>query len=74
MSKYVLLKNDGGIEVMEQERPLKLETMYHWIAGGCRCIDIATSVISAKMGCEVLLQACFLVILLRLMIAYAVML
>ena len=55
MSKYVLLKNDGGIEVMEQERPLKLETMYHWIAGGCRCIDIATSVISAKMGCEVLL-------------------
>lgn len=55
MNKYVLLKNDGGIEVMEQERPLKLETMYHWISGGCRCIDIATSVCSAKMGCEVLL-------------------
>lgn len=55
MSKYVLLKNDGGVEVMEQERPLKLETMYHWISSGCRCIDIATSVISKKMGCEVLL-------------------
>lgn len=55
MSKYVLLKNSGEIEVMEQERPLKLETMYHWISGGCRCIDYAISIISKKMGCQVLL-------------------
>ena len=55
MSKYVLLKNSGEIEVIEQERPLKLETMYHWISGGCRCIDYAISIISQKMGCQVLL-------------------
>ena len=55
MSKYVLLKNSGEVEVMEQERPLKLETMYHWISGGCRCIDYAISIISQKMGCQVLL-------------------
>ena len=55
MSKYVLLKNSGEIEVIEQERSLKLETMYHWISGGCRCIDYAISIISQKMGCQVLL-------------------
>ena len=55
MSKYVLLKNSGEVEVIEQERPLKLETMYHWISGGCRCIDYAISIISQKMGCQVLL-------------------
>ena len=55
MKKFVLLNNDGGIEVKEQERPLELETIYSWIGNGCRCIDITTSVISKKMGCEVLL-------------------
>lgn len=55
MKNYVLLNNDGGIEVKEQERPLELETIYNWIGNGCRCIDITTSVISKKMGCEVLL-------------------
>lgn len=55
MSKYVLLKNDGNVEVKELGEKLELETMYDWIAGGCRCIDIAVSVIGPKMGCEVLL-------------------
>lgn len=55
MSKYVLLKNDGNVEIKELEGKLKLETMYDWISGGCRCIDIAVSVIGPKMGCEVLL-------------------
>ena len=53
--KYVLLKNNGEIEVMEQENALKLKTMYQWIGNGCRFIDIAESVISKKMGCRVLL-------------------
>lgn len=55
MSKYVLLKNDSSVEVKELGEKLELETMYDWISGGCRCIDIAVSVIGPKMGCEVLL-------------------
>ena len=55
MSKYVLLKCDGVTEIRETESKLELKTMYEWIGNSCRCIDIATSVISKKMGCEVLL-------------------
>lgn len=53
MSKYVLLKNDGQVEMKELESALDLKTMYKWI--DCYCIDIAESVISAKMGCKVML-------------------
>lgn len=53
MSKYILLKNDGQVEMKELENALDLDTMYEWI--DCYCIDIAVSVISAKMGCKVML-------------------
>ena len=39
MSKYVLLKNDGQVEMKELESALDLKTMYKWI--DCYCIDIA---------------------------------
>ncbi|PWM76965.1 MAG: hypothetical protein DBY32_09035 [Phascolarctobacterium sp.] len=55
MSKYVLLKNSGEIEVKELDKKLELETMYKWIGNDCRCIDIAESVINKKMGCNVLM-------------------
>lgn len=53
MGKYVLLKKDGTVEYKEAGNKLELETMYSWIE--CRCIDIAESVISAKMGCNAML-------------------
>ena len=53
MSKYVLLKNDGQVEVKELSNELNLHTMYDWI--NCRCIDIAPSVVSDKIGCDVIL-------------------
>lgn len=55
MSKYVLLKNSGEIEVKELDKKLDIETMYKWIGNDCRCIDIVESVINKKMGCNVLL-------------------
>lgn len=51
MSKYVLLKNDGSVEVKELAEKLELETMYNWI--GCDFIEIGQSVISDKMDCDV---------------------
>ncbi len=54
MSKYVLLKNDGQVEIKEQNT-LDLNTMYNWIANDCRFIDIAESVINNKIGCKVIL-------------------
>lgn len=53
MSKYILLKNDGQVELKELKNTLDLDTMYKW--SDCYCIDIAESVISAKMGCKVML-------------------
>ena len=55
MSKYVLLKNNGAVEVKELDNGINLETMYKWIGNDCRCIDIAESVINKKMGCNILL-------------------
>lgn len=54
MSKYVLLKNDGEVEIKEQNS-LDLNTMYNWIGNDCRFIDIAESVINDKIGCKVIL-------------------
>lgn len=51
MSKYVILKNDGNVEVKEFEQKLELETMYDWI--GCDLIEIGQSVINDKMDCNV---------------------
>ena len=51
MSKYVLLKNDGNVEVKELEEKLELETMYDWI--GCDFIEIGQSIINDKMDCSV---------------------
>lgn len=51
MSKYVLLKNDGNVEVKELEEKLGLETMYDWI--GCDFIEIGQSIINDKMDCSV---------------------
>ncbi len=51
MSKYVLLKNDGNLEVKELEEKLELETMYDWI--GCDFIEIGQSIINDKMDCSV---------------------
>jgi len=51
MSKYVLLKNDGSVEVKELEEKLELETMYDWI--GCDFIEIGQSIINDKMDCSV---------------------
>lgn len=51
MSKYVILKNDGNVEVKEFEQMLELETMYDWI--GCDLIEIGQSVINDKMDCNV---------------------
>lgn len=51
MSKYVLLKNDGNVEIKELAEKLELETMYDWL--GCDFIDISDSVISDKMDCNV---------------------
>ena len=51
MSKYVLLKNDGNVEVKELEEKLELETMYDWI--GCDLIEIGQSIINDKMDCNV---------------------
>ena len=51
MSKYVLLKNDGNVEVKELEEKLELETMYDWI--GCDFIEIWQSIINDKMDCSV---------------------
>ena len=51
MSKYVLLKNDGNVEVKELEEKLELETMYDWI--GCDFIEIGQSLINDKMDCSV---------------------
>lgn len=51
MSKYVLLKNDGNVEVKELEEKLELETMYYWI--GCDFIEIGQSIINDKMDCSV---------------------
>lgn len=53
MSKYILLKNNGDVEVKELQQALDLKTMYKWI--DCQHIDIAESIISAKMGCRVFL-------------------
>lgn len=50
MSKYVLLKNDGNVEVKELEEKLELETMYDWI--GCDFIEIGQSIINDKMDCS----------------------
>ena len=49
MSKYVLLKNDGQVEMKELESALDLNTMYNWIGNDCRFIDIAESVIDDKL-------------------------
>ena len=51
MSKYVLLKNDGNVEIKELAEKLELKTMYEWI--GCDFIEIGQSVISDKMDCNV---------------------
>lgn len=51
MSKYVVLKNDGKVEVKELEQKLELKTMYDWI--GCDLIEIGQSVINDKMDCNV---------------------
>lgn len=51
MSKYVLLKNDGNVEVKELEEKLELEIMYDWI--GCDFIEIGQSIINDKMDCSV---------------------
>ena len=51
MSKYVLLKNDGKVEIKELEQKLELQTMYDWI--GCELIEIGQSVINDKMDCNV---------------------
>ena len=51
MSKYVVLKNDGKVEVKEFEQKLGLETMYDWI--DCELIEIGQSVINDKMDCNV---------------------
>ena len=51
MSKYVLLKIDGNVEVKELEEKLELETMYDWI--GCDFIEIGQSIINDKMDCSV---------------------
>ena len=51
MSKYVILKNDGNVEIKELEQKLELETMYDWI--GCDLIEIGQSVINDKMDCNV---------------------
>ena len=55
MKKFVLLNNDGGIEVKEQENSLELETMYNWIGNGCRCIDIAESTVVTSISSNLLL-------------------
>lgn len=51
MSKYVLLKNDGSVEIKELSEKLELETMYDWI--GCDFIEIGQSIINDKMDCSV---------------------
>ena len=51
MSKYVLLKNDGNVEIKELEGKLELETMYDRI--GCDFIEIGRSIINDKMDCNV---------------------
>lgn len=51
MSKYVVLKNDGKVEIKELEQKLELKTMYDWI--GCDLIEIGQSVINDKMDCNV---------------------
>ena len=51
MSKYVLLKNDGNVEIKELEGKLELETMYDRI--GCDFIEIGQSIINDKMDCNV---------------------
>ena len=51
MSKYVVLKNDGKVEIKELEQKLELQTMYDWI--GCELIEIGQSVINDKMDCNV---------------------
>lgn len=51
MSKFVILKNDGNVEIKELEQKLELETMYEWI--GCDFIEIGQSVINDKMDCNV---------------------
>ena len=51
MSKFVILKNDGNVEIKELEQKLELQTMYDWI--GCELIEIGQSVINDKMDCNV---------------------
>lgn len=51
MSKFVILKNDGNVEIKELEQKLELETMYEWI--DCDFIEIGQSVINDKMDCNV---------------------
>lgn len=51
MSKYVVLKNDGKVEIKELEQKLELKTMYDWI--GCDLIEIGQSIINDKMDCSV---------------------
>ena len=51
MSKFVILKNDGTVEIKELEQKLELETMHEWI--GCDFIEIGQSVINDKMDCNV---------------------
>ena len=51
MSKFVILKNDGNVEIKELEQKLELETMHEWI--GCDFIEIGQSVINDKMDCNV---------------------
>ena len=51
MSKFVILKNDGNVEIKELEQKLELETMYEWIS--CDFIEVGQSVINDKMDCNV---------------------
>lgn len=55
MSKYLLVKNDGALEVKEQEGKLELVTMYQWIGNGCRYIDIKESAIVTNIKSNLLL-------------------
>ncbi len=51
MSKFVLLKNDGMVEIKELAHKPELKTMYDWI--GCDFIEIGQSIINDKMDCDV---------------------
>ena len=53
--KYLLVKNDGSLEVKEQESRLELKTMYSWIGNGCRFIDIKESAIVTSIKNNLLL-------------------